>query len=158
MKVHSKGFTLIELLVVIAIIGMLSTVVMGSLNSARAKARDAQARTEFSQIQKALALYYDKYGIYPNPSPVLTNPWVDNFNSMAQQLVLEGFLGKVPTPPAKKTYMYYNYGGTIGGLLVTTLEDAPPSTQYPGTCRPFAAGTNWCDLSSSRAYCVCNPY
>ena len=62
---QEHGFTLIELLVVIAIIGILSSVVLASLNSARVKARDAKRISEVRQIQTALALYYDTYGQYP---------------------------------------------------------------------------------------------
>ena len=54
MKNFSKGFTLIELLVVIAIIGVLSSVVLASLNSARAKGRDAKRKAEMVSIQTAL--------------------------------------------------------------------------------------------------------
>ena len=61
----NKGFTLIELLIVIAIIGLLATIVMVSLNSARAKARDTRRIADIKQIQTALSLYYDKYGYYP---------------------------------------------------------------------------------------------
>lgn len=60
-----SGFTLIELLVVIAIIGILSSVVLASLNSARAKARDANRIAELRQIQTALELFYDSQGRYP---------------------------------------------------------------------------------------------
>lgn len=60
-----SGFTLVELLVVIAIIGVLSSVVLVSLNSARAKARDARRLADFKQIQTALELFYDVYGRYP---------------------------------------------------------------------------------------------
>ena len=42
MKKHSRAFTIVELLVVIAIIGILSSVVMTSLGSPRAKARDGK--------------------------------------------------------------------------------------------------------------------
>lgn len=55
-RTQKAGFTLIELLVVIAIVGVLSGVVLQSLNSARAKARDAQRLTEIDQINKALEL------------------------------------------------------------------------------------------------------
>lgn len=61
----NNGFTLIELLVVIAIIGVLASVVLVSLNSARTKARVARSLTDLKQLQTALELYYDANGSYP---------------------------------------------------------------------------------------------
>lgn len=55
----SRGFTLVELLVVIAIIGVLSSVVLVSLQSTRAKSRDARRLTDVKQIQNAIELYRD---------------------------------------------------------------------------------------------------
>lgn len=65
-KAGQRGFTLIELLVVIAIIGILSSVVLASLNSARVKARDARRVADLKQIQIALELWYDTNGQYPD--------------------------------------------------------------------------------------------
>ncbi|MBP6931755.1 MAG: type II secretion system protein [Candidatus Pacebacteria bacterium] len=56
---RSKGFTLIELLVVIAIIGIFSTLIIGNLNSARKRARDARRMADFRNLSTALDLYYD---------------------------------------------------------------------------------------------------
>jgi len=60
-----RAFTLIELLVVIAIIGVLSNIVLASLNTARMKARDSKRVSDAQEIRKALELYYDDYGHYP---------------------------------------------------------------------------------------------
>jgi len=70
---HKRGFTLIELLVVVAIIGLLSSVVMASLNSARVKARDAKRAAEIRQIQIAVESYYNDNGHYPDTHNVWTS-------------------------------------------------------------------------------------
>lgn len=57
-----RGFTLIELLVVIAIIGILSAVVLASLNSARTKGVDAAVKSNLATIQTQAELYYDDNG------------------------------------------------------------------------------------------------
>lgn len=62
---RNKGFTLIELLVVIAIIGLLASVVLVSLNTARGKARDVKRISDLHQIILALEMYYDDNGYYP---------------------------------------------------------------------------------------------
>lgn len=53
---QKSGFTLIELLVVISIIGLLSSIVLVSLNSARVKARYAKAQTELDQFIKTAVI------------------------------------------------------------------------------------------------------
>lgn len=62
---RNTGFTLIELLVVIAIIGILASVVLSSLNSARASARDIARVSLFKNIQTSLELYRNANGSYP---------------------------------------------------------------------------------------------
>ena len=60
--IRSRGFTLIELLVVIAIIGILSSVVLASLNSARNKGNDVGVRANMATIATQAGLYYENNG------------------------------------------------------------------------------------------------
>lgn len=155
------GFTLIELLVVIAIIGVLASTVLASLNSARAKSRDARKQADFHNISLALQLMFDSTGRMPanyNPCCGVTEGGGFYETSM-QELVTAGFLTIIPKSPGGGLYSWYNYGGNIGGLMVTGLETVPDTTTgIPPSCRPWAAGTNWCSQLSSKEYCICNLY
>ena len=61
-----RGFTLIELLVVIAIIGILSSVVLASLNTARGKGADAAVKSDLDSMRAQAELTYDTGNTYAN--------------------------------------------------------------------------------------------
>jgi len=157
---QEKGFTLIELLVVIAIIGILSSVVLASLDSARVKARDARRIADFKSVSLAMELFYDSFGIYPGNNTLYPNHNAQ-FEAMAQELVNNGFLGTIPKDPSTGGgYLFYKYGAgsAPGAIIVTYLEGINPTTVGPfNSCRPFA--NNWCSsTNASTAYCICHPY
>jgi prepilin-type N-terminal cleavage/methylation domain-containing protein len=84
-----KGFTLVELLVIIAIIGILATVIIVSLASARARARDASKISDLTTVSSALQLYYADKHVYPVPSGSNSTARFDN---LVGTLVAGGYL------------------------------------------------------------------
>ena len=110
---QNRGFTLIELLVVIAIIGILSSVVLASLNSAREKSRDAKRISDIKQLQLALELYFDSNSGYPS---ALTTA----------NLVTPGYIAALPVDPSSGSA--YSYAALNAGCtsyhLGATLEDS----------------------------------
>lgn len=103
-KKTTKGFTLIELLVVIAIIGILSSVVLASLNTARLKSRDTRRLADIKQIQLALQLYFDANGAYPATLAPLAPTYI----------------AAVPTDPVGQTA--YIYAALDTNSVVGTCE------------------------------------
>jgi prepilin-type N-terminal cleavage/methylation domain-containing protein len=79
---RQEGFTLIELLVVIAIIGILASVVLSSLSTARSSARDTKRIAEARNMMAALELYRNaNNGLYPCAGNV--SPGAGNCNLVA---------------------------------------------------------------------------
>lgn len=91
-----QGFSLIELLAVLAIIGVLTTIVIGSLSASRGKARDVRRLADMKVIQLGLALYYDVNKVYPTAANLGV-------------LVTQKYLPSIPTDPAGPVYGSYEY-------------------------------------------------
>jgi len=135
LPINKRGFTLIELLVVIAIIGLLASMVLISLNTAREKARDVNRITTIGQVNLAMELYYDEYGHYPDSTsnPALDNSWDHLGDDSGVDAVLQnaGLIGKVPADPINdgSHYLYYdtvhsceNVSGNPAVLVAFNLE------------------------------------
>ena len=114
--IKKKGFTLIELLVVVAIIGLLATLSVVALNTARAKARDAKRVADVKQIQTALELYYNNSSNgYPTASA-----------STSLSALIPAYMGQFPSAPipadsglCNTTNNAYTYTGGTNTYILT---------------------------------------
>ncbi len=110
-KKFSKAFTLIELLVVIAIIGILSSVVLASLESARSRGRDSQRIQSIRQVMLALEMYYQDNGRYPFSGHYPQICHDGGWQNPLQVLVSDGHLPALPLDNRNTTPFCFSYTG-----------------------------------------------
>jgi len=117
MSNKKQGFTLVELLVVIAIIGLLSTLSIVALNSARARSRDARRVADVKQIQTALEMYFNDAASYPAAVASGTSIAYDT------GIGTTTYMQVVPTPPTPDDgctgSVEYSYTQTGSGASYT---------------------------------------
>ena len=137
---HESGFTLIEMLVVVAIIGLLASVVITGLGSARQKARDTRRISDIRQIQNALETYYSNNTSYPD-------------NTAFGNLF-------VPEDPLSGVYRYSGTGDQTY-ILGTCLEDDRPQGVVPtyddSNFTVDNARDTQCNCGQLFSYCVIEP-
>lgn len=136
-----RAFTLIELLVVIAIIGLLSSIILATLSSARSKANDARRVTDLREIQKALEGYAnDNSGNYPTTG----GSWRSQCSfggSYAQQNIAVGlvptYISQFPADPQMNT----TAGGT-GTCCYNYISDGTDYDVLDYNCSTAGVATN----------------
>ncbi|HVU06570.1 MAG TPA: type II secretion system protein [Candidatus Paceibacterota bacterium] len=104
MKNLKKGFTLIELLVVIAIIGILSSVVLASLNSARNKGSDAAVKAQLVSLRPQAELYFDGAGNYGSAAGTVSSCSTSGSIFVADPKMSDQIAALASTSPAVACY------------------------------------------------------
>lgn len=143
----TKAFTLIEILIVIAIIGILSSVILVSLNRAREKARDANRLSDMHQMQVALELYYDSFGSYPNSDYAGCGGWDSSGNNtFITPLVSNNLLPKHLLDPTINdscgNYAYYRYPAGASGCAKAFYVLGVRNMETSGNPHPSSPGWN----------------
>lgn len=135
-----KGFTLIELLVVIAIIGILATIVLVSLNTARSKARDVRRLSDLRQIALALEMYYDD-------NPATGYPGAAGSCITIPAVLAPDYIGAVPTDPGTGAYSYGVAADAQNYVLRAITENDKPSGSY-------STDIYGCSCDGIKEYCI----
>lgn len=170
---NNKGFTLIELLVVISIIGLLSGVVLVSLEDAKIKGRDTKRIQDLSAIRTALEMYKSDHGHYPKAGNcnMNTNCYAYSSNSTwtVLQTALQKYISELPKDPINigggpwgNNNFIYAYGNVYDGNLPGYKENYDLTAQFENDEHPLRceikkyhfhhSNAPWCGSYSKQIY------
>lgn len=150
---NKKGFTLLELLVVIALIGLLSSLIIASLVSVRAKTKDSKRIQDLDNIANALERFAIDYGRYPLPSEIDIDGYNFDYSNDDNflDILVPDYLTLRPKDPINNNGYspwepgnnFYAYGASPSGryyMLMVQLETSnhPKSAQY--VCNRWTGG------------------
>ncbi|OHA79373.1 MAG: hypothetical protein A2747_02970 [Candidatus Yonathbacteria bacterium RIFCSPHIGHO2_01_FULL_44_41] len=143
----SKGFTLIELLVVIAIIGILASVVLASLNSARAKGSDAAIKADLAGIRASAEVLFDTIGNKYSGTAAVLNSAACGAIAVVSPITTANHIFQDTNVQAAIDHAVSTNGGTDATCNITATGDA-----YAASVKLKGAGY-WCidSMGASRA-------
>lgn len=143
MKIKNKiknGFTLVELLVVISIISILTVISVSSYTSAQIKSRDSQRKSDLDSVSKALMMYYNDTGKFPNPPFPFGNSTV-GFTG-ANAIV---YMRQTPQDPKKSSDSSYFYVYKTDGKLFNLFAKLENTKDSQCQTTPYLVdGKNYC--------------
>jgi prepilin-type N-terminal cleavage/methylation domain-containing protein len=159
---HRRAFTLVELLVVISIIGLISSIAVVSLGSARKRARNAKRNADVKQLVTAFNLGLDANGAYPSSggdvwrciSTACTGSYAGYVVNGTVDAFFTPFITKPVDPDDKgvRTRGGYLYNGA--SVAINGLPTIDYVLESPATC-----GVGWANVTNSNfVECVVNLY
>jgi type II secretory pathway pseudopilin PulG len=163
-----RGFSISELLVILSVVAVLSTIVLGNLGEARAKARDRERIASLEQMQVVLRLYKEQYGRYPErgcPTVLPAAPWASPGPGDASWYaecdeyvsgVIPDLMSELPTDPTLED------NNNVGIMYSTNAQGTDYKLLYHGGAEagiitkgePYAR----CPASCSQSHCTQTSY
>lgn len=169
--VSSKsGFTLVELLIVMVILGTLAGIIASNFRTVGMKSRDAQRKSDLSQITKALELFINDHKTYPTDSSgrIVACPYrTDGSQSAAclGSVPLESrdannnvqaiYIQRLMVDPQNPTYIYYYDASSAGDKfqLFAYMENendsdvAAQAADFTSRATTPSCGANTCNFA-----------
>lgn len=143
MKTLERGFSLMELLVVIAIIGVLSSVILASLGSARQRGNDAAIKTNLSTLQVQAEVYSYNVGSNTYGSAVLSGRCDVGSSMFGADATIKSALSAISSTESCASVAACS-GGLGKAMNCTVHNVASPLDVSYAVFAKLSSGAYWC--------------